>query len=104
MTNKIDTGLKDITDRIAGALLCDTVKNLKLSTFPVLSAHSYLNMDSQCSNHIHDSINAVTVYSEKQSDSYDEKAKQNKEEEKDSLKNIHVNPSTLPDPSVSFIT
>ncbi|GKF39706.1 hypothetical protein Tco_0119767 [Tanacetum coccineum] len=38
MTNKIDTLLKAITDRIAGALPSDTVKNPKLSTTPVLSA------------------------------------------------------------------
>ncbi|GKB63252.1 hypothetical protein Tco_0919438 [Tanacetum coccineum] len=74
MTNKIDTVLKAITDRIAGALPSDTVKNPKLST------------------------------SLKQSDSYDEKAKENEEEEKDSQENIHVNPSTPPDPSVAFIT
>nr|GEU64092.1 retrotransposon Orf1 [Tanacetum cinerariifolium] len=37
-------------------------------------------------------------------DSYDEKAKENKKEEKDSSKNIHMNPSTLPDPSIAFIT
>ncbi|GJR38971.1 hypothetical protein Tco_1214655 [Tanacetum coccineum] len=40
----------------------------------------------------------------KQSDSYDEKTKENEEEEKDSLENIHVNPSIPPDPSVTFIT
>ncbi|GKA69467.1 hypothetical protein Tco_0775531 [Tanacetum coccineum] len=40
----------------------------------------------------------------KQGDSYDEKTKENEEEEKDSLENIHVNPSTPPNPSVSFIT
>ncbi|GKC50956.1 hypothetical protein Tco_1073701 [Tanacetum coccineum] len=45
MTNKIDTVLKVITDRIAGALPSDTVKNLKLSTYPVLSARSYLTED-----------------------------------------------------------
>ncbi|GJX50940.1 hypothetical protein Tco_0277785 [Tanacetum coccineum] len=38
MSNKIDTVLKAITDRIAGALPSDTVKNLKLNTSPVLSA------------------------------------------------------------------
>ncbi|GKD36564.1 hypothetical protein Tco_1252073 [Tanacetum coccineum] len=37
MTNKIDTVLKAITDRIAGALPSDTVKNPKLSTSPVLT-------------------------------------------------------------------
>ncbi|GKB86243.1 hypothetical protein Tco_0958515 [Tanacetum coccineum] len=104
MTNKIDTVLKGITDRIAGALPSDMVKNLKLSTSPVLSARSYPNMDPQCSNHIHGSINAVTIHPEQQSDSYDDRAKKNEEEEKDSPKNIHANPSTPPDPSVSFIT
>ncbi|GJX76422.1 hypothetical protein Tco_0323233 [Tanacetum coccineum] len=74
MTNKIDTVLKAIIDRIAGALPSDTVKNPKLSTSP------------------------------KQSDSYNEKAKENEEEEKDSSENIHVNPSTPPDPPVAFIT
>ncbi|GJU94573.1 hypothetical protein Tco_1319329 [Tanacetum coccineum] len=51
MTNKIDTVLKAITDRIAGALPSDTVKNPKLSTSLVLSARSYPNIDPQCSNH-----------------------------------------------------
>ncbi|GJY79607.1 hypothetical protein Tco_0485408 [Tanacetum coccineum] len=44
MTNKINTVLKAITDRIAGALPSDTVKNPKLnvdSTTSVLSARSY---------------------------------------------------------------
>ncbi|GJQ95751.1 MAK10-like protein [Tanacetum coccineum] len=54
MTNKIDTVLKAITDRIAGAL---TVKNPKLSTSPVLSARSYPKIDSQCSYHPSTSIN-----------------------------------------------
>ncbi|GJY87050.1 MAK10-like protein [Tanacetum coccineum] len=38
MTNKIDTVLKAITDRIVGALPSDMVKNPKLSTTPILSA------------------------------------------------------------------
>ncbi|GKE28795.1 hypothetical protein Tco_1444179 [Tanacetum coccineum] len=104
MTNKIDTVLKAITDRIAGALPSDMVKNPKLSTSPSLSACSYPNMDPQCSNHIQGSINAVTIHFKKQSDSYDEKANENEEEEKDSPENTHVNPSTVPDPSVAFIT
>ncbi|GKA59280.1 hypothetical protein Tco_0758593 [Tanacetum coccineum] len=58
-TNKIDTVLKAITDRIAGALPSDTIKNPKL--------------------------------------------KENEEEEKENPKNIHVNPSAPPDPSISFI-
>ncbi|GKG06292.1 hypothetical protein Tco_0326378, partial [Tanacetum coccineum] len=40
MANKIDTMLKAITDRIAGALSSDTVKNPKLITYPVLSDRS----------------------------------------------------------------
>ncbi|GJV53616.1 hypothetical protein Tco_1449357 [Tanacetum coccineum] len=45
MTNKIDTVLKAITDRITGALPSEMVKNLNLNVNPtslVLSAHSYL--------------------------------------------------------------
>ncbi|GKD79530.1 hypothetical protein Tco_1342151, partial [Tanacetum coccineum] len=64
MTNKIDTILKAITDRITGALPSNTVKNLKLnvnSTTPVLSARSYPTYDSQCLTCIHSSINAITI-------------------------------------------
>ncbi|GJY72890.1 MAK10-like protein [Tanacetum coccineum] len=52
MTNKIDTVLKAITDRIARALPSNMVKNPKLnvnSTSTILSAHSYLTEDPQCS-------------------------------------------------------
>ncbi|GJU56741.1 retrotransposon ORF1 [Tanacetum coccineum] len=104
MNNNIDTVLKAITDRIAGALPSDTIKHPKLSTSLVLSARSYPNMDPQCSNHIHGSINAVIIHLEQQSDSYNDKAKDKEEEEKYSPENIHANPSTSPDPSVSFIT
>ncbi|GJW64898.1 MAK10-like protein [Tanacetum coccineum] len=45
MTNKIDTVLKAITDRIAGTLPSDTVKNPKLGTHPVSSARSYPTVD-----------------------------------------------------------
>ncbi|GKE07747.1 hypothetical protein Tco_1411298, partial [Tanacetum coccineum] len=54
MTNKIDTVLKAITDRMTGALPSDTVKNPKLnvnSTAPILSARSYPTEDPQCSSH-----------------------------------------------------
>ncbi|GJS19320.1 hypothetical protein Tco_0447952 [Tanacetum coccineum] len=44
------------------------------------------------------------LHSLKSVDSYDEKAKENEEEEKDSPENIHVNLSTPFDPSVAFIT
>ncbi|GKA82922.1 hypothetical protein Tco_0789670 [Tanacetum coccineum] len=104
MTNKIDIVLKAITDRIAEALPSDTVKNQKLSTSLVLSARSYPTMDPQCSTHVHGSINAVTIHPKQQSDSHDDRTEENEEEEKVSPENINVDPSTPPDPSVSFIT
>ncbi|GJZ24023.1 hypothetical protein Tco_0561482 [Tanacetum coccineum] len=66
MTNKIDTFLKAINDRMTRALPSDTVKNPKLnvnSTSSVLSALSYLMDDPQCSSHIHNSINAIKMCS-----------------------------------------
>ncbi|GKC24846.1 hypothetical protein Tco_1026996 [Tanacetum coccineum] len=75
MTNKIDTVLKAITDRITGTLPNDTAKNPKLSTYPVLSTCSYPTEDPE---------------------------KENKKEE-NNPKNIHVDPPTPPDPSVTFI-
>ncbi|GKA42732.1 MAK10-like protein [Tanacetum coccineum] len=62
MTNKIDTVLKAITDQIAGTLPSYTVKNPKPSTSSVLSASSYPTQDPQCSNHVHGSINAITIH------------------------------------------
>ncbi|GJS34860.1 hypothetical protein Tco_0533242 [Tanacetum coccineum] len=62
MTNKIDTVLKAITDRIVGALPSDTVKNPKLSTNPVFSARSYPKIDPQCSSHPSTSINAIKAH------------------------------------------
>ncbi|GJW93204.1 hypothetical protein Tco_0172876 [Tanacetum coccineum] len=93
-----------ITDRIAGALPSDTVKNPKLSTSLVLYARSYPTMDPQCSTHIHGSINAVTICPEQQSDPQDGKDEENEEEQKDKPKNIHFNSSMPPDPSILFIT
>nr|GEY64813.1 hypothetical protein [Tanacetum cinerariifolium] len=81
MTNKIDTILKAIIDRIAGAIPSDMVKNLKLSTSLVLFARSYPTMNPQCLTHVYGSINPVTIHSKKQGDPYDEKAKENEEEE-----------------------
>ncbi|GJR21674.1 MAK10-like protein [Tanacetum coccineum] len=63
MTNKIDTVLKAITDRIAGTLPSDTVKNPKLSTSPVLSTRSYPKIDPQCLSHPSTSINAIKTHS-----------------------------------------
>ncbi|GJX61589.1 hypothetical protein Tco_0294489 [Tanacetum coccineum] len=104
MTNKIDTVLKAIVDRIAGALPSDMVKNPKQSTYPVLSAHSYPIEDPQCSTHVHGSISAVTIHPKQKSKSLDDKPEENREEEKNNLENIHANPFTPPDPSIPFIT
>ncbi|GJY96363.1 hypothetical protein Tco_0513273 [Tanacetum coccineum] len=103
MTNKIDTVLKAITDRIANPLPRNTVKNLKLSTSLVLSARSYPTMDPQCSTQIHSSINTITIHPKQQSDSHDNKTVENKEEMRNNPKN-HSDSSTLPDPSIAFIT
>ncbi|GKE61574.1 hypothetical protein Tco_1511941 [Tanacetum coccineum] len=96
MTNKIDTVMKAITDQIAGTLPSDTVKNPKLSTYPVSSARSYPTEDPQCSTQTHGLINTITIHTEQQSTSYDN--------EEDNPENIHVDPPTPPDPSVTFIT
>ncbi|GKD33327.1 hypothetical protein Tco_1248836 [Tanacetum coccineum] len=97
MTNKINTVLKAITDRIVGMLPSDMVKNPKLGTHPVLSARSYPTMDPQCSTQIHSSINTITIYPKQQSDPHD-RTKGNKEEERGSPKN-HPDSPTPPDPS-----
>ncbi|GJU31586.1 hypothetical protein Tco_1175175 [Tanacetum coccineum] len=62
MTNKIDIVLKAITDQIAGTLPCDTIKNLKLGTHPVLSVHPYLTIDHKCSSHPSNSINDIMAH------------------------------------------
>nr|GEV26448.1 hypothetical protein [Tanacetum cinerariifolium] len=103
MTNKIDTVLKVITDRIAGTLPSVTVKNSKPSTYPVLSARSYPTEDPQCSTQTHGSINAIIIHTKQQSTSYYDREKENIKEE-DNPENIHVNPPTPTDPSVTFIT
>ncbi|GJZ10356.1 hypothetical protein Tco_0545115 [Tanacetum coccineum] len=63
MTNKIDTVLKAITNRLAGSLPSNTVKNLKLNTPLVLSARSYPTIDPQYSSHPSTSINAIKAHS-----------------------------------------
>ncbi|GJR00040.1 hypothetical protein Tco_0523024 [Tanacetum coccineum] len=80
MTNKVDTVLKVINDRIAGALPSDTIKNPKLSTSPVLSARSYPTEDSQCSTHVHGSINTITIHPKQQNDSRNSMAEGEKQE------------------------
>ncbi|GJW20664.1 zinc finger, CCHC-type containing protein, partial [Tanacetum coccineum] len=104
MYPRVPTKREAITDRIAGTLSSDTIKNPKLSTSLVLSGRSYPTKDPQCSTHVHGLINAVTMHPKQQSDSQDDRTEENEEEEKDNLENIHVNPSAPPDPSVAFIT
>ncbi|GJU11098.1 MAK10-like protein [Tanacetum coccineum] len=62
MTNKIDTMLKAITDRIAGTLPSDMVKKLKLGTHPVSSARSYPIIDPLCSSHPSTLINSIKAH------------------------------------------
>ncbi|GKC59474.1 hypothetical protein Tco_1087072 [Tanacetum coccineum] len=62
MTNKIDTVLKAITDRIACTLPSNTAKNSKLGTHPVSSARSYPKIDPQCSSHPSNSINDIKAH------------------------------------------
>ncbi|GJT74822.1 hypothetical protein Tco_1041547 [Tanacetum coccineum] len=72
MTNKINTFLKAINDRMTGALPSDTVKNLKLnvnSTSLVLSARSYPKEDPQCSSRPLNSINAIKMCSKEANNS-----------------------------------
>ncbi|GJV63887.1 hypothetical protein Tco_1474715 [Tanacetum coccineum] len=107
ITNKIDTVLKAITDRVTGALPSDTVKNLKLnfnSTSPVFSARSYPTEDQQCSTRIHNSINAITICPKRPDKFQNGKPEEEEQEEKDNPENINTNSSLPPDPSVSFIT
>ncbi|GKB70541.1 hypothetical protein Tco_0931953 [Tanacetum coccineum] len=66
MTDKIDTVLKAITNRMTGALPSDMVKNPKLnvnSTSLVFSTRSYLMEDPQCPSHPPSSINAIKTCS-----------------------------------------
>ncbi|GJV31569.1 MAK10-like protein, partial [Tanacetum coccineum] len=65
MTNKIDTVLKAITNRITGTLPSHMVKNPKLSTSLVLSACSYPAIDPQWSSYPSTSINAIKTCSTK---------------------------------------
>ncbi|GJZ73945.1 hypothetical protein Tco_0638091 [Tanacetum coccineum] len=102
MTNKIDTVLKAITDRIAGTLPSDTVKNPKLGTHPVSFARSYPTMDPQCSTQIHGSINTITIHPKQP-----EKSQVNKpdmEQEEGNLGNTNSNPQPQPDQFASIAT
>ncbi|GKD39818.1 hypothetical protein Tco_1260025 [Tanacetum coccineum] len=90
MTNKIDMVLKVITDRIAGALPSDTVKNPKLnvnSTSPVLFARSYPTEDPQCSTQIYGSINTIAIH---QSNPYNDKPEEDELKGESNPKNSNV--------------
>ncbi|GJW36138.1 hypothetical protein Tco_0059058 [Tanacetum coccineum] len=105
MTNKIDTVLKAITDRITGALPSDTVKNPNLnvkSTSPVLSVHSYLLEEPQAHSIIHSLINAITICP-KQPNKYCIDKSEEEEEEKGNPENININPPSPPDLTISLI-
>ncbi|GJU49233.1 DNA-directed DNA polymerase [Tanacetum coccineum] len=109
MTNKIDTVLKAITDRIIGAHPNDMVKNLKVnvnSTSLVWSARSYPTEDLECSSHPPNLINAVKTCSKETKHSQkdqlqtvtDIRARQTKEPEQtleDEFKDLHLNLSVL---------
>ncbi|GKA82757.1 hypothetical protein Tco_0789505 [Tanacetum coccineum] len=91
---------------MVGALPSDTVKNPKLNVNPttlVFSAHSCPTEDPQCLTHIHGSINTIIIHPKQQSNSHNDKLEENRGEEKNSQEDINTNPSTPPDPSVSFI-
>nr|GEU72616.1 MAK10-like protein [Tanacetum cinerariifolium] len=107
MTNKINTVLKAITDRMAGTLPSDTVKNPKQnvnSTHSVLSARSYRIDDPQCSTQIHSSINTITICPKRSGKSQTGKPEEEKQDEKDKPEYINTNPSSPLDLSVLFIT
>ncbi|GJT43245.1 hypothetical protein Tco_0951960 [Tanacetum coccineum] len=71
MTNKIDTFLKAINDRMTGALPSNTVKNPKLNINPtslVLSTFSYPMKDPQSSSRPLKSVNAIKTCSKPTND------------------------------------
>ncbi|GKB25660.1 hypothetical protein Tco_0865061 [Tanacetum coccineum] len=84
MTNKIDTVLKAITDRIADILPSNMVKNPKLSTSLVSPSRSYPTQDPQYSNHVHGSINAITIHP-KQPNKIENDESEEKEHGKDGI-------------------
>ncbi|GJX98374.1 hypothetical protein Tco_0355393, partial [Tanacetum coccineum] len=102
MTNKIDTVLKAITDRIAGTLPSDTVENLKLGTHPVLSARSYPTMNPQCLTQTHGSINTITIHPKQPKESQINGPEVDLEE--DNSGDTNSNPHRQPNPFASIAT
>ncbi|GJV39591.1 MAK10-like protein [Tanacetum coccineum] len=105
MTNKIDTFLKAINDRMTGALASDPVKNPKLNVNPtssVSSARSYPMEDPQSSSHPLNSINAIKTCC-KQTNNFQKnklqmvikigtpKPEEPKKTLKDELEDLHLN-------------
>ncbi|GJU00186.1 hypothetical protein Tco_1110524 [Tanacetum coccineum] len=96
-----------ITDQITRALPSDTVKYPKLTinfTALVFSARSYPTEDPECSTRIHSSINVITICPKQPDISRNNNPRGEEQEENDNPENINTNPSSLPDPSVSFVT
>ncbi|GKD01978.1 hypothetical protein Tco_1172252, partial [Tanacetum coccineum] len=90
MTNKIDTFLKAINDRMMGALPSDTVNNPKLnvnSTSLVLSARSYPMEDPKSSSHSFNSINAIKTCPKQTNDFQKDQSK---------VKTLTVNETGIP--------
>ncbi|GKG35685.1 hypothetical protein Tco_0440839 [Tanacetum coccineum] len=102
MTNKINTMLKAITDRIAGTLPSNTVKNSKLGTHPVLFAHSYLTTDPRCLTQIHSSINTITIHLKQPKKSQVDEPEI--EHEEGNPKDTNSNPQPQPDPFSYIVT
>ncbi|GJR83581.1 hypothetical protein Tco_0154366 [Tanacetum coccineum] len=105
-TDKVGV-LKAITDRIAGALPSDMVKNPKLnvnSTTLVLSARSYPMEYPQCLSQIHSSINAVTICPKQPNKPQDDESEGEDREERSNPENIDTTPPSPHDPTISFIT
>ncbi|GKE23179.1 hypothetical protein Tco_1434691, partial [Tanacetum coccineum] len=102
MTNIIDTVLKAITDRIAGTLPSDTIKNPKLGTHPVSSTRSYPTMDPQCSTQIHGLINTITIHPKQPKESQVNGPEVDLEE--DNSGDTNSNPHPQPNPFSSIAT
>ncbi|GJX50979.1 hypothetical protein Tco_0277824 [Tanacetum coccineum] len=106
MTNKIDTVLKAINDRIMGALPSDIVKNPKLNINAislVLSILSYLTGDPQCSTRTHNSINIITICPKQPNKSRDHKSKDKERKEEGNPEDINTTPPSPPNLSILFI-